>query len=194
MPCLHPLPPAQTHWGKQPQRTLERRHFDGAAPRDGTRHASKSGELPTWLRAQSQRHSPAGPEATGTHAYPPGHEGVGFLQRGGVQLKQRGDVVAVGHSHKAVLDFLPSVSTTWAALHTLGEDPSSGRSPCLLSGPLEPLHPTGEASLSRPPPRAHGPRPPPPLPPERCTHSSPARSPAPILTTPAALGSEASPL
>lgn len=34
----------------------------------------------------------------------PWHEGVRLLQRGGVQLKQRGDVVPVGHRHQLVLD------------------------------------------------------------------------------------------
>lgn len=65
---------------------------------------------PAWV-------PPASPRARG--AYPPGHKRVSFLQCGGVQLKERGDVVAMRHSNKAVLDLLPSVSATYTALHTL---------------------------------------------------------------------------
>lgn len=54
--------------------------------------------------------TPASPQAHGAH--PPGHEGVRFLQRRGVQLKERGNVVAMGHSHQAILDLLPRVPAT----------------------------------------------------------------------------------
>lgn len=54
--------------------------------------------------------TPASPQAHG--AYPPGHEGVCFLQRRGVQFKERGDVVAMGHSHQTILDLLPRVPAT----------------------------------------------------------------------------------
>lgn len=65
--------------------------------------------------------SPGNPRQPQAHsAHPPGHEGVGLLQRGGVQLEEGSDVVAVGHSHQAVLDLLPSVPATCAALRTLG--------------------------------------------------------------------------
>lgn len=61
---------------------------------------------------------PASHQARGTH--PPWHEGVSFLQCGGVQLKEGGDVIAMGHSHQAVLYLLPSIPATCAALDTLG--------------------------------------------------------------------------
>ena len=61
--------------------------------------------------------TPAGAQAHG--AYLPGHKGVGFLQRGGIQLEKGSNVVAMGHSNQAVFDLLPSVPATCAALGTL---------------------------------------------------------------------------
>lgn len=49
------------------------------------------------------------------HAHVPRDEGVRLLQRGGVQLKEGGDVIAVGHGHQPVLDLLPRVPAAGAA-------------------------------------------------------------------------------
>lgn len=62
----------------------------------------------------------APPSALGAHGtYSPGHKGISFLQCGGVQLKEGGNVVAMGHSHQAVLDLLPSIPATYTTLSTL---------------------------------------------------------------------------
>ena len=94
--------------------------------RGGGTQGWHTAQVQWWLAACTSHSSiPRGTGHTGPRpkahsAYPPGHEGVSLLQRGGVQLKERGDVVAVGHGHKAVLDLLPSIAATRAALHTLG--------------------------------------------------------------------------
>jgi hypothetical protein len=69
--------------------------------------------------------APGSPQGRGTH--PPGHKGVGFLQCGGVQLKERSNVIAMGHSHQAVLDLLPSIPATSTALGPLGYQPQVRR-------------------------------------------------------------------
>lgn len=49
------------------------------------------------------------------HAHVPRDEGIRLLQRGGVQLKEGGDVVPVRHGHQPVLDLLPGIPAAGAA-------------------------------------------------------------------------------